>query len=189
MSQEPLPLLLNVSHNLRHARQQRGWSQERLASAAGVSRRMLVGIEAAESNVSLATLDKLAGALGLTFAEVVRPPHAQQAAVPVQVWQGRSAASQARLLQSVSQLGCTMELWEWQIEAGERYDAEPDPAGTQEMLYVISGELELERPGQRHKLTAGQSLSFASDVVYAYLNAGPQTLRFTKNVIMAAPGA
>ncbi|MBI3146810.1 MAG: helix-turn-helix transcriptional regulator [Pseudogulbenkiania sp.] len=189
MPNTPPQVLLNVSTNLRQARQARGWSQDRLASAAAVSRRMLVNIEGGDSNVSLATLDRLAGALGLSFAELVRPPaaHPHQPVAPVTVWQGRHADSHASLLQSLSAQGQTVELWAWQLAAGERYDAEADPSGSHEMLYVIAGELELERAGTRHRLGAGDSLAFASDCAYSYLNAGSAPVRFTKNVIIAAP--
>lgn len=199
MPPEPLQIILNVSINLRQARQTRGWSQEKLATAAGVSRRMLVGIEAGESNVSLATLDRLAGALGLTFADIVRPPvatstrtanpPAQQTSSPVLVWQGQQADSRGYLLESVTANGCTMEVWNWQIAPGERYDAEPDLAGTYEMLLVTAGEMEFERAGQRLHLAGGQSVSFASDCRYAYINAGKGLLRFTKNVLLPAPRA
>ncbi|RXZ43796.1 helix-turn-helix domain-containing protein [Crenobacter cavernae] len=183
----PLQVFLNVSANLRVARQRLGWSQEKLATAAGVSRRMLVNIEAGESNVSLATLDKLAVALGLSFAEVVRAPEAPPS--PVRVWQGASPESHANLMESLTNSGRTVELWEWKLAPGERYDAEADPAGSHEMLYVIEGELELEREGKVLRLAAGQSLTFPSDVDYAYRNPGRAPLRFTKNVIVSAPRA
>ncbi|SME94520.1 helix-turn-helix domain-containing protein [Pseudogulbenkiania subflava] len=187
MPDTPPQVLLDVSANLRQARQTLGWSQDKLATAAGVSRRMLVNIEAGDSNVSLATLDRLAAALGLSFAELVRPPAAnpRQPAAPVTVWQGRHADSHASLLQSLGSAGRTVELWLWQLAAGERYDAEADPAGSHEMLYVIAGELELERAGTRQRLGPGDSLTFASDERYAYLNPGAVPVRFTKNVLLA----
>ncbi|WP_239688875.1 helix-turn-helix domain-containing protein [Aquitalea magnusonii] len=55
MSNGSLEVMQNVSANLRQARQQQGYSQERLAERAGISRRMLVNIEAGESNASIAT--------------------------------------------------------------------------------------------------------------------------------------
>lgn len=189
MPNTPPQVLLDVSANLRLARQALGWSQDKLATAAGVSRRMLVNIEGGDSNASLATLDRLAAALGLSFAELVRPPAVspQQPVAPVPVWQGRHPDSHASLLQSLSSAGRIVELWAWQLAAGERYDAEADPAGSHEMLYVIDGKLELERAGARQRLGPSDSLAFASDCAYAYLNNGAVPVRFTKNVILAAP--
>ncbi|WP_024300955.1 helix-turn-helix domain-containing protein [Pseudogulbenkiania sp. MAI-1] len=186
MPDTPPQVLLDVSANLRQARQFLGWSQDKLATAAGVSRRMLVNIESGDSNVSLGTLDRLAAALGLSFAELVRPPAANpmQATAPVTVWRGRHANSHASLLQSLSSAGRTVELWVWQLAAGERYEAEADPTGSHEMLYVIAGELELEQAGTRRRLAAGDSLAFASDCAYSYLNSGDIPVRFTKNVLL-----
>lgn len=189
MSNGQLQVIQNVSANLRQARQQQGWSQERLASEAGISRRMLVNIEAGESNVSIATVDRLANALGLAFAEVVRPPQAgrQQANAPLRIWQGNHPDSHATLLHSLPQPGLTVELWQWQLAQEDCYVAEPDPAGSHEMLYVFEGELTVEVQGKLHQLGSGQSLSFATDTDYVYRNSGAGMLRFTKTMIMAVP--
>ena len=56
-------VLEHVSGNVRRLRLQAGLSQEALARAASVSRRMLVGIESGDVNVSLSTLDRIAAAL------------------------------------------------------------------------------------------------------------------------------
>jgi transcriptional regulator with XRE-family HTH domain len=50
-------------------------SQTALAEKSGVSRRMLVGIEAGETNVSLATLDRVAEALEVAFSDLIQAPN------------------------------------------------------------------------------------------------------------------
>ena len=67
-------VLSHVAGNIRRLRAAKGLSQDALASASGVSRRMLVGIESGEANVSLSTLDRLAQALDVSFSHVVRAP-------------------------------------------------------------------------------------------------------------------
>jgi transcriptional regulator with XRE-family HTH domain len=57
------PVLQHVSLNVRRLRNAADLSQTALAEKSGVSRRMLVAIEAGETNVSLATLDRVAEAL------------------------------------------------------------------------------------------------------------------------------
>jgi transcriptional regulator with XRE-family HTH domain len=106
-----LQVMQNVADNLRQARLQQGYSQERLASRAGISRRMLVNIEAGESNASIATVDKLASALGLSFVDVVRPPSLSDkaGALPLRIWQGEQADSHASLLESVPMPGMALE--------------------------------------------------------------------------------
>ena len=153
-------VLANVSRNVRHARRLRGWSQERLAGAASVSRRMLVGIETGDSNVSLATLDRLAAAL---------------------------PDSKGILMESLTHNGQTVELWVWRVAPGDRYDAEADAPGSHEMVWVTDGELVLQQGERVWRLAAGQSLTFHSDIDYSYRNEGTETVRFSKNVIVAAP--
>ncbi|WP_293760639.1 XRE family transcriptional regulator [uncultured Aquitalea sp.] len=185
MSNGTLSVIQHVSTNIRQARVAKGWSQEKLAELAGVSRRMLVNIEAGENNASIATVDKLAGALGLTFAEAVRPPMpVPELALPLRIWKGAHTDSHASLMETIPRPGMVFELWHWQLGPGDGYRAEPDAPGCHEMLYVYRGTLEVVLPDRRAMLAAGQALSFASDIPYDYLNAGDDTVAFTKSIIM-----
>ncbi len=177
-------LLEQVSVNIRQARQRLGLSQQELADRADLSRRMITLIENALGNASLTTLDRIAQALGMPFADLVRPAPPEDAAhiPPVKTWQGLHPKSQASLLQSAS-AHRSVELWEWSLAPSERYQAEPDPRGMREFIYVISGTLTLELAEATHSLPAGESISFASDQLYAYVNQGSTLLRFIKNVI------
>ena len=185
-----LEVMQNVADNLRQARLQQGYSQEVLAGRAGISRRMLVNIEAGESNASIATVDKLASALGLSFVDVVRPASlaGQAQALPLRIWQGEQADSHASLLESVVKPGITLELWRWQLAAGDSYRAEADAPGCHEVLYVLEGCLEVQLAQQSHTLQAGQTLTFASDQVYSYHNRGLLACAFTKNILMVPHG-
>lgn len=51
---------------IRDARRKRGWSQEELGRAAGVSRPTIARVES-DNDVSTATIGKIAQALGLTL--------------------------------------------------------------------------------------------------------------------------
>ena len=181
MTGSSLEVLQHVSGNLRAARSARGLSQQALADASGVSRRMLVSLEAGDANVSFATLDRLARVLGVTFAELIRP--AAGGEVPVLAWRGEREGSHAVLLQS-HQLGQgAFELWEWRLAAGERYAATPDPAGFHEILYIADGTLTLKIGRRKLAMAAGRSHLFATDTGYEYLNEGEVPCVFLKNVI------
>lgn len=56
---------------LRAARTDAGWSQERLAEAADLNRSYLGEIERGQVSASLATVGKLASALGLSLSALV----------------------------------------------------------------------------------------------------------------------
>jgi transcriptional regulator with XRE-family HTH domain len=63
-----------VAANVRERRALLEWSQEDLAAAAGLHRTYVGAIERAEKNVTLATLERVADALGLAVSELVRDP-------------------------------------------------------------------------------------------------------------------
>jgi len=63
-----------IGARVRLARQSRGWTLDRLAATAGVSRRMLVNVEQGAANPSVGTLLKLGDALGVGLPALVEPP-------------------------------------------------------------------------------------------------------------------
>ena len=173
-----------VGNNIRRRRQALGLSQQALAERANISRRMITLIENGTGNASLGTLDRLADALQITFTGLIEASKSGDkiSADPIDLWQGSDPRSRARLLQSCPTRD-HVELWCWSLAPGERYDAEPDSAGMHEMILVTNGQLDLEVARSIHRLTAGQSITFASDQSYAYVNAGTSMLRFIKNVV------
>jgi len=54
-----------IAANVRRLRDGKGWSQEELADVSGYHRTYVGGIERAEKNITIATLEALAGALGV----------------------------------------------------------------------------------------------------------------------------
>lgn len=179
----PDQVLQHVSHNVRHFRNLKNLSQQQLADLAGVSRRMIAGIESGQDNISLAKLNLLANVLGVDFGTIVSPLTQQgQAGVNVLTWQGKSSESFAKLI-SVTPAKQVVELWAWSLQPQEHYQAEPDPQGWHEMLYVIAGQLTLDMAGEQKVLYAGDSLVYCSAVEYSYHNDGDEVVQFIRNVV------
>jgi len=184
----PKKMLSTIGANVAEARRARGWSQQELADRSKVSVRMISLIESGENNVSLATLGNLAGALELTFTQLLEDarelpgPAAMLPRKGIRLWQGSRRGTKVRLLQSMA---CkrTMELWSWTIAPGDRYQGEADLPGFREVVYVIRGELTLEQEGANQVLRAGDSIAFPSDQAYAFTNTGDCSLIFTLNVV------
>jgi transcriptional regulator with XRE-family HTH domain len=59
---------------LSEVRKSRGWSQQRLATASGLARSYVGGVERGQRNIALLNICKLAEALGLSPAALMRPP-------------------------------------------------------------------------------------------------------------------
>jgi transcriptional regulator with XRE-family HTH domain len=179
---DPNPVLKFISGNVVRSRRALKWSQQELAERSQVSRRMIGMIEGGESNVSLATLGHIAAALNLTFSELVNDPvPSDRPEKGLRLWQG-GPGTRVDLLQSFP-ASRTVELWKWTIAPGDRYQGEPDLQGYREMIYVIRGQLTLERETGSQVLKAGESIAFPSDRPYAFINTGKGSLSFTLNVV------
>jgi quercetin dioxygenase-like cupin family protein len=72
-----------------------------------------------------------------------------------------------------------LELWEWCLLPGERFESRPHPAETQELLHVIEGTLALEVDGGTHLIGAGASAVAQTDCAHAYACHGKKRLRFS----------
>lgn len=165
-----------------------------LAARSDISKGMLVQIEQGRANPSISTLCKLAAGLRVSVADLVNG--ADQASRAVRIvppgtapvlWQGPKGGS-ATLL--VGAEGPDMlELWDWCLMPGERFESRPHPAGTQELLNVIEGTLALEIDGRSHLVAAGASASARTDCAHAYASHGKKKVRFSMVVYESAPKA
>lgn len=181
---EPDGTTAAIARNVALLRHDQRLSYEQLARRAGVSKGVVVQIEQARSNPNIATLCRLASALGVAVVDLL----ADDAGAAVQVvravevpvlWSGPGGGS-ARLLAGTR--GPDMlELWDWVLAAGERYDGAAHAAGTREIVHVVDGVLAIEVGGQRVELGAGDGMTFAGDRRHAYLAVSGR-VRFTMTV-------
>ena len=106
---------------------------------------MLTLMESGQGNASLATTERVADALGVPFTTLVKAPSAANTEVvtgerATTMWSGADGSVGASFFTSSRHRGIA-ELWEWSLAPGETYAAEPDPAGSEELIYVTSGRL------------------------------------------------
>lgn len=190
-----------VGSSIRRLRQERRLSAAELSRRADVSRRMLSGIESGTANASLVTLDKIARTLGVDFSALVRPR--SDGAVEVMtsdeatvVWSGRAPGSEGRVFVTSRSIGPS-EMWDWTLGPHDRYDAEPDPTASEEILSVTDGVLTLESGSRRYIVPRGSVVRLSSDRLYSYVNDGARPVRFQRVVVIntqpssdidAAPG-
>ena len=177
-------VLQHVSQNVRRLRQAAQLSQSALSELSGVSRRMLVAIEAGEKNVSLSTLDRVAEALNVAFSDLIQAPGSPDPSRINEVaWTGAIAGSKAVLLAKA--VACReVELWEWTLQPGETYFSQADAEGWSEQLYVFDGCLTLVIDDQALTFSAGEFYMYASDRPHAYRNDGEGVVRFIRNVVI-----
>lgn len=175
-----------VGRRVREARAERGLTLDQLAGRSGVSRRMVVNVESGSSNASIATLLRLATALGVTLADLVADAPGDRRVVvssPADrrpLWQG-DAGGTAVLVASASTPDM-LELWDWTLQPGESYASEPHRPWTRELLHVHTGRLTVTVGDEVVRLRAGDAASIDVDVAHSYGNEGRRPARFTMTV-------
>jgi transcriptional regulator with XRE-family HTH domain len=185
ISQESVAAELGA--RVRSARGQRRWTLDELAARSTVSRRLLVQIERGDANPSLATLLKLAAALGITLTDLVAgKPETDSVAVvagqdAMTLW-STPAGSAARLLVSHG----AVELWSWTLAPGDRRESEPHRPGSVELIAVDTGTVALEVGRHRVVVAAGDSAWFDATLPHSYANPEAGTATFTLVVLEPA---
>jgi transcriptional regulator with XRE-family HTH domain len=171
-----------VGGNIRSLRLDRSKTLAGLAERAGISVRTLVEIEGGRANASLATLGAIADALGVDFGRLTQP-HEPGAVRTVRTADAAVAwnddhGSEARLV-LVSREPQSAELWTWTLKPSCRYQAEPDPEGTDVLLLVTRGTLTMTVEGETSQLNAGTAGHITAASGYLLANPGRATTEFT----------
>lgn len=171
-----------VGSNIRRLRLDRSQTLAGLAGQAGTSVRTLVEIESGRANASLATLGAIADALGVDFGRLTQ---AQEPAAMRTVRTADAAVawnddrgSEARLV-LVSREPQSAELWHWLLKPGSRYQAQPDPEGTDVLIMVTRGTLTMTVDGQPSQLKPGTAGHITSGAGYLLANSGRADTAFT----------
>ncbi len=192
MDESTTTLAAAIGARVKQERQSRHWTLDRLAEAAGVSRRMVVNVEQGATNPSVGTLLRISDALGVGLPALVEPPQPK----PVKVTRhGEGAAlwssdSGGRgILVAGTEPPDVVELWDWTLGPGDRHGSEAHTPGTKELLQVQQGTITVQVAEQSIVLEAGDAVSFPGDVVHAYANPGTGTARFSLTVYEPGVGS
>ena len=170
-----------VSANVASVRKARQLTLDQLAKASGVSKGMVGQIEQGRSNPSIATLVRLANALGVTISRLVEPadgPIAKKVRVDaaITLWEGK-AGGVGKLIAGVDS-PALLEIWEWRLNPGEAHESIAHPKGARELLLVQDGALVVTAGSRTNRVDAGELLIFAGDTPHRYANEGSQPLMF-----------
>ncbi|WP_241592006.1 helix-turn-helix domain-containing protein [Rosenbergiella epipactidis] len=174
-----------IALKLKHYRKTQKYSLDDFSRMSGVSKGMLVEIEACRANPSIAILCKIANILKISVADLVDitdTPTVYQItadAMPL-LWEGEQGGS-ARLLAGTP--GSDMfELWQWQLSPNEHYNSPAHSAGTKELIYVQQGTLTLTIDEQEYLIERGNAVVANTDHTHRYANQHGELLIFTMAV-------
>jgi transcriptional regulator with XRE-family HTH domain len=182
---DPAAVTAAVAGNLRMLRTGRGWSLDTLAARSGVSKGILVAVEQARGNPSIATLCRISDALGVALSSLVEVDRARiiKVVLPdqaVPLWHGAPGSTGTLLVGSDPPQH--LELWDWRMRAGDGYDGVAHPAGTRELVWVLDGELTLRVGAETAVVPTGAAAVFVADRPHRYANEVSEDLRFAMAV-------
>jgi len=177
-----------LARNVRGLRRGREWSLAELASRSGISRAMIVQVEAGRTNASLSTMCQLADALGVPVTELIDAGSTPEARVispeeTTVVWADEKG-SRARLMAGLAQPD-NLEVWEWRLEGGASYEAKAHPPGTREIVWVHGGTLEIRVGELNLTVEAGGGAVFEAREAHSYRNVGAAPCEFAMVVSLA----
>lgn len=184
---DPREATVAVGRNVRAERLRKSWTLEDLAARSGVSKGMLVQVEQARTNPSIATICRLSTALGVPMAVLVEAPEAPSTQVVraeegVPLWRGRTGGL-AKLMAGLD-AHHQVELWDVRIPPGDAMVSEAHPAGTRELILVVEGELTLELDGTTRQAGPGDAIVFVADRPHTYRNDADIEMRCAMTVVL-----
>lgn len=176
-----------VALHCRALRQARGWSLDELAGRSGVSKGMLVQIEAARTNPSVGTLARVADAFGVTVSRLLEPAqdrtvHLSDAEEAPVLWRGGRGGT-ARLLRGLNEPDF-VELWEWRLAPHEEHVSDDHQPGTREVLHILSGLIIVTVAAEEFTLGPGQTIDYLADRDHSYRNDFDTPARFLMMVCL-----
>ena len=167
---------VDVGERLRELRRIRRATLRQIADRSGLSERFLSQVERGRSSASIASLRKIAEALGVSMADLFEP-----GGVPgprVLRRDERPALSFGilgrKLLLTPKPLH-HLEVFAGELEVGGSTGEQPYAHGDSEELFVvISGSVQLELDGELFDLETGDSIDYRSSIPHRVTNTGQE---------------
>jgi transcriptional regulator with XRE-family HTH domain len=165
---------VDVGERLRDIRRSRRATLRTVADRAGVSESFLSQVERGRASASIASLRRIAGALGVTVADLFEPGGPPRPRVlrrnerPSLAFGilGRKLLLTPRPLQH-------LEVFMGELDPGGSTGAEPYAHGDSEELFVVlAGSVQLELGGELYDLEQGDSIDYRSSTPHRVANVG-----------------
>jgi len=180
-------VMVAFAQRIASLRGHRKYTFDELARRSGVSKGTLVQIEQERANPSISTLCRLATALGVSVADLVSSSSEAPLAVTLvgaaetrRLWTGPRGGSAVLLAGTAGP--DMLEMWRWELQPGERFEATRHTRGTRELIHVLAGKLTLEVEGKVTIIAAGVTAIAHTDRAHAYSNSGKTPVRFFMTV-------
>ena len=172
-----------VGLRIRALREAMGLSLRDLAQRSGVSAPMLSQVERGETSPTLSSAAKIAAGLELTLSQLLRLDEGHNVAVSRASGRRRSERGGHRIEELTPPLpGQRADVSLHELAPGATTGGRADPPmhepGSREVAHVQDGVVELVIDGGRHRLAAGDTVTFDADLPHHFENPGPGAATF-----------
>jgi transcriptional regulator with XRE-family HTH domain len=167
---------VDVGERLRDIRRLRRATLKTIADRAGVSESFLSQVERGRASASIASLRRIANALGVSVADLFEPDGPPRPRVLRRDERPSLAFGilGRKLLLTPRPLS-HLEVFVGELDPGGSTGAEPYAHGDSEELFVvIAGTVQLELGGDVHELEAGDSIDYRSSMTHRVTNVGEE---------------
>jgi transcriptional regulator with XRE-family HTH domain len=152
--------------NIRRTRDANGLSLSALARRSGVAKATLSALESGSSNPTVATLESIAEALGVTVAQLLVSGSVEDVRV-LRATEAEQPGTDDRLVESFAPPGL-VEIFDIRYEAGTRIEYPAHDPGFTERVLVHEGCLRVGPTGETVELVAGDYAVFQADRPHTY---------------------
>ena len=170
-----IPDLPAVGINVHKERRRQQLSLDSLAAASGVSKAMLSQIESGKVNPTVATMWKIAHALGVDFELLLKGEGGKIKKFEVNrsdnitSFTTDQSGTVFKVLSPIS-MAEELEFYRVTLEAGSIHRSQPHTAGTEEFITVLSGEVRISAGKNSADLHPGDFIRFQSDIEHSIEN-------------------
>ena len=172
-----------VGSRIRALREAEGLSLRDLAERSGVSAPMLSQVERGETSPTLAVAARIAAGLDLRLSQLLRLDEGGAVTVVRRAERRKGGGRGHRYELLTPPLpGQRAEVSRHVLAPGAQTGGPGDPPmhepGSRETAIVLDGEVALVVDGERHRLGAGDSVTFDADLPHHFQNDGSRRARF-----------
>jgi len=174
MSVVKMPTPPKLGKNILAIRKDKKWSLDALAKKSGVSKAMLSQVEQEKTNPTLATLWKIAHGLNVPLEELLGRNEAAGKKFEVcrvndiPILFNDTKDCKFNILSTVDMQN--VEIYMVELKKGGNLVSQKHYAGTEEILYVTKGSIEVTAGSNKSQLKEGEVIRFHADVNHSIKN-------------------
>jgi transcriptional regulator with XRE-family HTH domain len=175
--------LVEIGPRVRALREAMGLSLRDLSGRTGVSPPMLSQVERGETSPTLAVAARIAAGLELSLSQLLRLDEGRHVAI-VRAGERRSRTRRGHRTEELTPPlpGQRADVSLHELAPAASTGGPGDPPlhepGSRETAIVLDGEVALVVDGERHRLGAGDSVTFDADLPHQFQNDGSRRARF-----------